>query len=377
MGDNLLFDRVTIGAAEEVQRTADSATATTLVDTELTEADGFWNEAILRTIRGTGAGQRRAVTGFVAVTDTLTVPAWTTNPAAGTIYLLDRPAVAADMFRAGNFQHTLTVAQLDRAIRDSSLSKFARVDGPRSASLRFTTELRGSGAAGTAPDYGLLFQACGMTEAIVGGASVTYAPTSDKANYKRACITVYIDGLRVMFLGCMGTYTINITLDGVPTIDWEFQAADFDVADDTLIAGAYDSAIPEPCLATGFAFSGFNFNAASIQIALNNTVALRKSTNLSGGHVNALVTGRAPAGSFDPEGVLKATEDIFADWEGQAQVALAVTLGAAAGNICTISAPKCQYSNVGLGDREGMLAYDAPFVCNRNTGDDEISITFT
>lgn len=378
MGDNLLFDRVTIGAAEEKELVADSAAATTLVDAALTEADDFWNKAILRTIRGTGVGQRRVVSDFVAVTDTLTItPAWTVNPAAGSIYLLDRPAAAGDMFRAGGFQHTLSVAQLERAIRDSSLAKFARVKGPRSASLRFTTELRGSGAAGTAPDYGDLFKACGMTETIVGGTSVTYAPTSDKVNYKRMCITVYIDGLRIMFLGCMGTYTINIPLDGVPSIDWEFQAADFDVLDDALISGTYDSAVPEPSLATGFAFSGFNFNATSIQIAMNNTVALRKSTNLSGGHINALITGRAPAGSFDPEGVLKATEDIFSDWENQTQVALAAVLGATAGNICTISAPKCQYGDIGLNDLDGMLAYAAPFVMNRNTGDDELSIAFT
>ncbi|MEE9274874.1 MAG: hypothetical protein V3V62_06165 [bacterium] len=155
MGDTILIDRQTIGATEEKEATADSATATTLVDAELTEADDFWNGSVLRTIRGTGVGQQRTVSDFDAASDTLTVPAWTTNPAAGAVYLLDRPAPAAELFRGGNFSHDLNVEQLERAVKDSSLSPFPFVTGKRSAQLSFTTELRGSGAAGAAPDYGI------------------------------------------------------------------------------------------------------------------------------------------------------------------------------------------------------------------------------
>jgi len=379
MGDTLLMDRQTIGATVEAERTADSAASNTLTDAELTEGDDFWNGSVLRTIRGTGVGQRRAVSDFVAATDTLTVDsAWTAVPAAGTVYLLDRPAPAAELFRGGGFRHDLNVEQLARAVRDASLSPFPSVPGKRSARLSFTTELRGSGAAGTPPDYGLLFKGCAMAETIAAGTSVRYDPTSDKTSFTRLCITAYIDGLRVMYLGCMGTFTINCPLNGVPTVEWEFQAADFAVADAPLVAGtAYDAQLPEPVLVAGFSFGGFNFDAASVTFALNNNVTLRQSANLSGGHVNALVTGRAPSGSFDPEAVLKATEDVFADWEGGAQAPLSIQIGRAAGNICTITAPKCQYADVGFADRDGLLTYEAPFHMARNTGDDEISIQFT
>ena len=250
--------------------------------------------------------------------------------------------------------------------------------GKRSAKLSFTTELRGSGTAGTPPDHGILFKACALAETIVGGASVTYKPASDKSTFTRACITVYLDGLRIMYLGCMGTFTIELPLDGVPVVNWEFTAADFVVTDAALVAGsAYQAAVPAPVMVTGFSFAGFNFDIARLTLALNNTVALRQSANVPGGHINALVTGRAPSGSFDPEAVLKATKDLFADWEGGSQVALAAVVGSAAGNICTLTAPKCQYSDAGFGDREGLLTYEAPFVMNRNTGDDELSIAYT
>ncbi|MEK6711011.1 MAG: hypothetical protein AABZ64_10570 [Nitrospinota bacterium] len=110
MADTLLRDRQTIGAAEEKELAADSATASTLVDAALTEADNFWNGSVLKTIRGTGVGQQRTVTAFNATTDTLTIsPNWTVNPAAGTVYLLSRPAPAAELFRAGSFRHDLNV----------------------------------------------------------------------------------------------------------------------------------------------------------------------------------------------------------------------------------------------------------------------------
>ncbi|MBT4092976.1 MAG: hypothetical protein HOE85_03355, partial [Nitrospinaceae bacterium] len=150
MGDTLLMDRQSMGATEEQEETADSATSTTLVDAALTEADDHWNGSIIRTIRGTGVGQRRTVSDFDAVSDTMTVSAsWDTNPDSGSVYLIDRPAPAAELFRGGNLSHDLNVEQLQRAVKDASLSPFPFVSGKRSAQLSFTTELRGSGTAGT------------------------------------------------------------------------------------------------------------------------------------------------------------------------------------------------------------------------------------
>ena len=210
------------------------------------------------------------------------------------------------------------------------------------------------------------------------GASVTYAPTSDKSDYTKICLTTFIDGLRIMYLGCMGSFSINCPLDGVPTVDWEFEAADFEVSDAALLHGdSYDAETPEPVLMSGFSFGGFHFDVTNIRFAMNNNVVLRQSANASGGHVNAMVTGRAPSGSFDPEAVLKATDDVFGDWENGAQLPLSVRIGHRAGNICTINAPKCQYSDLGFSDRDGLLSYDAPFRLARDAGDDEISIVFT
>lgn len=379
MSNAMLTDRQTIGATEEKELTADAAGASTLADAALDERDDYWNGAVLRTIRGAGLGQKRRVRDFDAASDTLTVDAaWDARPASGTAYLLDRPARASELFRAGGFSHEISVERLERAVKDASLSPLPALPGRRSARLSFSTELRGSGAAGVAPDYGLLFRGCAMAETISAGVSVAYAPSSDRANYARLCLTAYVDGLRVMYLGCMGTFSVNCPLDGVPTIDWEFEAADFEVSDAPLLSGdSYDAQLPAPALMSGFSLGGFHFDAANVRFEMNNSVALRQSANASGGHVAALVTGRAPSGSFDPEAVLRAAEDVFGDWERGERLPLSVRVGRSAGNVCSITAPKCQYADLGFGERDGVLTFDAPFRLTRDAGDDELKIVFT
>ena len=58
--------------AEGVQTVADSGTTTTLVDAVLTQADGYWNGALLIFRTGTNVGRTAIITDFDAATDTLT-----------------------------------------------------------------------------------------------------------------------------------------------------------------------------------------------------------------------------------------------------------------------------------------------------------------
>lgn len=74
--------------------TVDSATATTVVDASLTananygDADDDLNQSIIVILKGTGYGQARPVTDYVASSGTMTVPTWDTTPAAGDTYMV-------------------------------------------------------------------------------------------------------------------------------------------------------------------------------------------------------------------------------------------------------------------------------------------------
>src|SRR3990170_3515714 len=71
-----------------------------------------------------------------------------------------------------------TISMYERAEVTDSLSPFAQVAGSKMATITFSVNLRGSGAAGTAPKIGKLLKVCGFGETIVARTSATYAPIS-------------------------------------------------------------------------------------------------------------------------------------------------------------------------------------------------------
>jgi len=83
------------GTAQVYEGNADSGTGTTLVD-NIPGAGWGINEFAGYTVQitaGTGSGQTRTITSNTA--DTLTVPVWTTNPNATSVYIILLPPVAA------------------------------------------------------------------------------------------------------------------------------------------------------------------------------------------------------------------------------------------------------------------------------------------
>lgn len=75
--------------ADTVKSTVDSAAASTFTDVVLTEADDYWNGWTVYIFAGTGKGQTRYVSDFVASTDTATVSQpWLVVPDATSQYLM-------------------------------------------------------------------------------------------------------------------------------------------------------------------------------------------------------------------------------------------------------------------------------------------------
>ena len=74
-------------------------------------------------------------------------------------------------------------------------------------SVTFEVELAGSGAAGTAPAFGPLLKACGLSETIVASTSATYAPVS--SSFDSVTIHCFYDGVRHKITGARGSVTFN------------------------------------------------------------------------------------------------------------------------------------------------------------------------
>jgi len=238
-------------------------------------------------------------------------------------------------------------------------------------------ELKGSGTAGTAPALGKLFKACGFGETVVAITSVTYAPAS--SSISSLTLALYNDGVIFKMWGARGNVSLKLDAGKPAMLHFVFTGADFTVTDGVMLSSgiAYESTKPQPFLSATFTIDSYAALVSALEFNMNNEVALRPDVNSGSGHKSAIITGRKPSLSIDPEMVTVATYDFFGKWRSGNEGALSALVSGSAGNICTITAPKVQYTGADLADHSGIRSLGIPSQLNRNAGDDELSIAFT
>ena len=290
----------------------------------------------------------------------------------GTPETLDAP----DVLLASNVSYDPEIAMSNRPAASKSLSPWPKVAGARQAKVSFDVELKGSGAAGTPPEYGHLLKASGMEETIVAGTSVTYDPASDSV----VSLTVgwLVDGKKYEVAGCRGTWKLDLKAGEPGVFHFEFTGTNISDADLNLLAGVtYQSTSPPPFQNANFMLDAYTAIIESLSIDMANTIGLRPSANAPQGYVSAIITGREPKLTLDPEDVLVSTKDWWQLWETGSLVALSAQVGATAGNICAISAPKVQIIGTKPRERNGIAIQEMECELKRDSGDDELSLQFT
>ncbi|MGH7260868.1 MAG: hypothetical protein ACREI9_09325 [Nitrospiraceae bacterium] len=267
---------------------------------------------------------------------------------------------------------------------DGSLSSFVAVPGTQRAVISFKVELKGSGAAGTAPALGKLLKACGFGETVVGGASVTYAPIS--ISIPSLTMALYMgpdgagNGKRYQIRGARGTCKY-VGKDGDPGVfEFTFSGVHDGATDQALLTGTgLETVLPPALLTAAFTIAAFAAKVQGLSFDVGNRVAMRSDINKAEGFFSALITGRDMKGSVDPEEELATAHDFWTRWKAGTTGVLTWKHGATAGNICTFSAPVCQYVKGAIGDRDGIATVGLDFMLARSAaaGNDEISIAFT
>lgn len=94
----------------------------------------------------------------------------------------------------------------------------------RRAEIEFEVEFAGSGAAGTAPAWGKLLRACGMSENIVAGSRVEYLPVSGAFESLR--FRYAIDGVRYATRGSRGSVKFVMSSYKIPVLQFKFWGFD-------------------------------------------------------------------------------------------------------------------------------------------------------
>ncbi len=288
----------------------------------------------------------------------------------------------ADAFLVSNPSFKPNTPPNKRNLVSSSLSQFASIPGARFATIEFDVELKGSGVAGTAPEWGKLLKGCKMGETVVvSPASVTYLPISTDGS--TLTMALYMDGKAYKIWGARGDVSLKLKTGAPGILHFIFTGADFSVTDVALLTSgvAYDSVNPPIFANASFGIGGYSpsMNALleNVEIKLGNKMQLRTAVNKASGYLTCQITGREAAMTFDPEEVLAATYDFYGILRAGTESALSTVLGSVAGNIATITAPKVQYIGINPADRGGITTLGIDCQLNRSSGDDELSIALT
>lgn len=272
------------------------------------------------------------------------------------------------------------IPMFKRMFLDNSLSPQKMIATTRAGAVSFRCEVKGSGTAGTAPSIGKLLKACGFGETVVAGTSVTYAPISALANIDALTLATYRDGIRKAIKGARGNVKYSAKSGEPGMLEFEFIGVKDTITDAAILTpSGVQTTIPPPLLSAAFSFAGFAAIISQLAFDMANVLERRTDINQSSGFISALLTNREPKGSFDPEDELVATHDFYGRWEANTTGSLTWKHGSTAGNICTFSAPACQYTKIAEADRNGIATLNTDFLMARNStaGDDELSIAFT
>lgn len=296
------------------------------------------------------------------------------------------PADADVIAPAFDLDYSPTVEMAEREVVQASFSRITKIAGERSATISFSTELKGSGTAGTKPpNLAVPFRGCGFDETIVGGVSVIYNLVSESQD----SVTVEIresdaagNARSKKIIGARGTMSIEAVKGGIVRCIFEFTGKYVEPTDAAITQFVSPSItpLPQPFLSAGLSFQGVGaLKVQSVTVDVGNEVVLRNDVNDPTGNLSAIITGRTPTGSIDPEIELVATQNFYSLWTTNSEGVLTYKLGSVAGNIVDVTALKAQIDSIGEADRDNLRTAGLDLVLNQSVvaGDDELEIKFT
>lgn len=295
-----------------------------------------------------------------------------------TTYGTDATPGGADAIKVANIN--ITPLQSDvvaRQIIRPFLGNPEQLLANQRVELTFDVELTGSGAAGTAPAYGILLQACGFTEAVSAGVSVTYTPLS--ASFPSATIYYFNDGIRHKLTGARGSFSLNAEVGQIPTLSFTFMGIYNAPGDVTPPSTTYndqaDPVIFKAGNTSGFQLFSYAGCLQSVSMDLANEMVYRE---LIGCTKEVLITNRAPSGTVVIEAPDIADHDYFADATGANTGNLVFQHGQTAGNIVTFTSAQTDLGSPTYSDQDGVQMLNLPFIATpTDAGNDELEIEFT
>ena len=256
------------------------------------------------------------------------------------------------------------------------LGAFQQLLANTSVEVTFSVELAGSGTAGTAPRYGAALKACGLSETVASGTSVTYAPVS--SSFSSVTIHYNTDGVRHKITGARGSFTINASVGEIPTIEFSFQGI-YNAPDDSALPSVTYGNQATPLIfkngnTSGFQLLSHSGSLMSVSMDCGNELAYRE---LVGGTKEVLLVNRSSSGSVSLEAVALSSKDFFAAALAETTGNLQFLHGTAAGNKVQFTSSKVDIGDVSYGEEDGIQMLEIPYTLVPSAANDEFSLVYT
>lgn len=280
--------------------------------------------------------------------------------------------------RIGGWRPQQSVYASRSGIAIPALGEFAGKTAYQWAELDLEVEVSGAAAAGTAPPYGPLLRAAGMSETIVANTSVTYAPIS--ASHESAAVYANVDGMRQLLLGWRSGLGISFRNEEIPFYRFGgkgLYATPTDTALPALTLTGHQGPVPvNRSNTTTSSLHSYTVGLEELDIDLGLEVVYKSTP---GGTNKMLIVNRKPTGRITIEHPTLAQKDYNAIVASGATGALSIVhTGGAAGKILTLTASQVRLTNPVPGNNRGVrtLSMDLEFAPS-NSLNDELSLAYT
>jgi hypothetical protein len=288
------------------------------------------------------------------------------------------PTGAANAILVRNLE--ITPLQADTVTRDLIRPYLGNSDqllAQTRVEVTFEVELAGSGTAGTAPAYGPVLKACGLSETVVATTSVTYAPVS--ASFSSVTLYFFNDGIRHKVTGCRGTFELSAEVGQIPTISFTMTGIYNAPTDESVPTPTYANQASPLIFKNGNTsnFSIFSYSGClqSLSFQIANEVVYRE---LVGCTKESLIVNRAPAGDVVIEAPTITAKDFFAIATGSSTGSITFQHGSTAGNIVTFATAQSDIGQPSYSDQDGIQMLNLPYVAvPTSAGNDELSLAYT
>lgn len=273
----------------------------------------------------------------------------------------------------------------------ASFTRGKDVIGQRVATFNFTTQLQGSGTAGTAVQgVDAVLKASGLTGATVASTSVTYKPQA-VGSLQSAAIKTEHNGINHQALGCYSNAVFR-GRSGEPTFV-TFAAQGLYAAPSigsiaSWAVGATGTDRAKPNLGITLSINNGTDNwstptVASYELDCGNDIRRIPDANSATGLKALLFADRNPRATvslvmdLDTSGTIVQANEFYTDWTAATTHAVSWVVGSSAGNINTFTIPKAQIVNCQVGSGDGYRTLDVTYKVQHDTAETEFSLVQT